>query len=94
MKEVTLYYADGFNIPFANKEEAIAQELKIKEMVENMNKNSPSAILEKLYLDLKQASYIPEGTIGTCSYQEMSIRNMVKCCQEFVDKYKEYLKYY
>lgn len=94
IKEKTIYYVDGIYYPFYNKEEAERVEEDLKKTFINLKEHSSKHKLEKLILDLKNAEYIPEGTIATCSFDSLGIKNMVKVCQKFAEDHKEYLKYY
>lgn len=94
MKTVILYYADGDYTPCATEEEALAREIQNKELTERLRTFSPTTILEKLINDLDKCQSVWPGTLCTCPYDSIRIKGMVKVCQEFVEKYKEYLKHY
>lgn len=70
------------------------QEELEKKWEENRKNFDPNLIRQELISEIEKCSTVPIGTIATCSYDALSIKGMVKACQDFVEKYKEYLGYY
>ncbi len=94
MRKVTKYYADNCFVAFNSEEEAKKYEDERKELEAAAVSRSPQVLLKLLIKDLEEAPMIPEGTIATCSFQSLQLKGMVKVCQAFAEKYKEYLNYY
>lgn len=94
MRKVTQYYVDGYYRGFDTEEEAKKYEDRQKALNAAAESRSPQAVFNLLINDLEKASVIPEGIICTCSFESLQIKAMVKVCQAFAEKYKEYLNYY
>ena len=96
MRTVITYYVDGESYPYYDKEQAEKAQIAANERNQRWEENfkHPDIVLEKLVLDLKNSMFIPEGTIATCTMRSLIIKGMVRVCQEFVEKNKEYLNYY
>lgn len=94
MRKVVSYYAEGNALPFSNEEDCRKAEEEFLERAKRWQQETAEAKLDKLKHDLEQASIIPLGTIATCSYTALAIKNLVKVCQAFVEQNKQYLNYY
>ena len=94
MREETLYYAEGNPFPYLSKSAAEEWERKAAERRKHWLENTADARYDQLLQELKNCQYIPPGTITTCSYDAIRIKGMVRVCQEFAQKYKEFLNYY
>lgn len=94
MKKFTVYYAEGCSREFYNEEDCLREEERMKELILLREESSPAKKLEALKADLQNCMYIPRGTICTCSFDSLMIKAMVRTCQEFAEKNKQYLTYY
>lgn len=94
MREETLYYVDGIASPFRTKEEAERAEKNQAEQRKLWLQNTPESKLNELCHRLKQCQYVHPSTIATCTYDSIRIKSMIKVCQEFVEKNKEFLNHY
>lgn len=95
MKKITTYYADGYNWPFNSEEEALKKETELKEHQKQwFENNSSESKMKELLHNLEQSQYIHPHTLATCTFDSIRIKMMVKVCQAFAEKNKEYLNYY
>lgn len=92
----TIYFADGCHFPFLDKEEALKEEARQKEIMQRVSDscNEPKAKFDKLKMDLENAMIIAPGTIATCSFLSLQIKGLVQVCKNFYEENKEFLKYY
>lgn len=89
-----LYISDYSSRTFTAKEDCEKFENDLRSKMEEWAKKSAESKLDKLIFELKEESFIPIGTIATCSYESLAIKRMVKVCQKFVEENKEYLNNY
>jgi hypothetical protein len=94
MRKITTYYAEGYNWPFNSEEDALKKEAELKERQKQWENNSPESKMKELLYNLEQCQCIHPQTIATCSFDCIRIKMMVKVCQAFAEKNKEYLNYY
>lgn len=94
MITTTLYYVDGISSSFNNKEECEKAEEDFKIRLERWKNNSPSVKLDKLKYELQEAMYVSPGTICTCPYDSLRMKQMVIACQNFVNENRQYLSHY
>lgn len=94
----TVYYIEGSNFPYTDLEKAKKAEAKAIEQQkiwqENWQKHNPKLKLDKLISELENCMHIPEYVVGTCTYDSMRVKGMVRVCQKFAEENKIYLTYY
>lgn len=94
MKKEIRYWPSDFSKHFGTEEECLAYEKKEEERKKYWEENSPKSKYNELLVKLEKAFVISEDTIATCTFDSLKIKGLVTVCQEFVEKNKEYLKYY
>lgn len=94
MKEITYYYAEGTSLPFLTKDEAIKAEEEHKKRTQYWKENCVEAKYDKLCHNLKNSLNVYEGTIATCSFDNIRLKSLTTICKEFYETNKECLKYY
>lgn len=94
MKEITTYYAEGSSQTFYNKEDALREEGRIREISVMRKLDCPNSKLTVLKIDLENCLYVSPETMATCTFDSLRIKGMVRVCRKFVEENKKYLNYY